>query len=116
MKANEAIAIAKAVRITPRKVRLVIDLVRGKTVAEAFNVLNNINRSGVSEVKKVLKSAASNAVNNHEMIENKLYIASIYANDGARLKRFMPRARGSASSIIKRTSAITVILKEKEGA
>lgn len=116
MKANETRAIAKSIRITPRKIRLVVDLVRGKTVKEALGILANINKSGVLEVTKVIRSAASNAVNNHEMTEGKLYIHTIYANDGTRLKRFMPRARGSASGLVKRTSSVTVVLKEKEGA
>ncbi|HAK05190.1 MAG TPA: 50S ribosomal protein L22 [Firmicutes bacterium] len=113
MKATQAKAIATSIRVTPRKVRLVIDLVRGKSVKEALGILNNVNKSASSPVIKLVKSAAANAINNHEMEESKLYIAEIYANDGPRLKRFLPRAKGSASSILKRTSHLTCVVKEK---
>lgn len=113
MKATQAQAIAYGIRITPRKVRLVIDLVRGKSVKEALGILNNVNKSASSDVIKLIKSAAANAVNNHEMIEANLYVAEIYANDGPRLKRFLPRAKGSASAILKRTSHLTCIIKER---
>ncbi len=109
----EAIAKVTGVRITPRKVRLVIDLVRGKDVAVALAILANTNKSAVTPVTKLIKSAAANAVNNNKMDESKLYIAEIYAGDGPRLKRFRPRAKGSAASIIKRTSHITVVVKER---
>ena len=91
----EAKAKVTGVRITPRKVRLVIDTVRGKNVSVALGILANMNRSGVTEVTKLIKSAAANAVNNNKMDESKLYIAEIYACDGPRLKRFLPRAKGS---------------------
>ncbi len=113
MKAVQAQAIAKTVRVTPRKVRLVIDLVRGKTIKEALGILNNVNKAATPDVIKLIKSAAANAINNHEMAESKLYIAEIYANDGPRLKRFLPRAKGSASSILKRTSHLTCVVKEQ---
>lgn len=90
----EAKAKVTGVRITPRKVRLVIDTVRGKNVAVALGILANMNRSGVTEVTKLIKSAAANAVNNNKMDESKLYIAEIYACDGPRLKRYLPRAKG----------------------
>ena len=109
----EAIAKVTGVRITPRKVRLVIDLVRGKDVAVALGILANTNRSGVTEVSKLIKSAAANAVNNNKMAENKLYIAEIFAGDGPRLKRYLPRAKGSASSILKRTCHITCVVAER---
>ena len=98
----QAIAKVTGVRITPRKVRLVIDLVRGKDVSVALGILANTN-----------KSAAANAIKNNKMDESKLYIAEIYAGDGPRLKRYRPRAKGSAASIIKRTSHITVVVKER---
>ena len=109
----EAKAKVTGVRITPRKVRLVIDTVRGKNVSVALGILANMNRSGVTEVTKLIKSAAANAVNNNKMDESKLYIAEIYACDGPRLKRFLPRAKGSAASILKRTSHITCVVKER---
>jgi len=113
MKATQATAIATSVRVTPRKVRLVIDLVRGKAVKDALGILANVNKAATTAVVKVIKSAAANAVNNHEMAEAKLYIAEIYANDGPRLKRYLPRAKGSASSILKRTAHITCVVKER---
>ena len=109
----QATAKVTGVRVTPRKVRLVIDLVRGKKVSDALGILANVNKSATPVVAKLIKSAAANAVNNNKMDESKLYIKAIYANDGPRLKRYMPRAKGSASSIIKRTSHITVVVEEK---
>ena len=109
----EATAKVTGVRITPRKVKLVIDLVRGKKVADALGILTNVNKSASPIVAKLIKSAAANAVNNNKMDESKLYVDTIYVNEGPRLKRYMPRAKGSASSIIKRTSHISVVVKEK---
>ncbi len=116
MKATQAHATASSIRVTPRKVRLVIDLVRGKSVKEALDILANVNRAASDPVVKVVKSAAANATNNHEMDASKLFIAEIYANDGPRLKRFLTRAKGSASTILKRTAHITCVVKEKVGA
>ena len=109
----EAIAKVTGVRVTPRKCKLVVDLVRGKNVADALGILANTNKSAVTTVTKLIKSAAANAINNNKMDESKLYIAEIYAGDGPRLKRYRPRAKGSAASIIKRTSHITVVVKER---
>ena len=109
----EAKAKVSSVRVTPRKVRLVIDVIRGKNVSVALGLLANMNRAGVTEVTKLVKSAAANAINNNKMNESKLYIAEIYACDGPRLKRYLPRAKGSASSLIKRTSHITCVVKER---
>jgi large subunit ribosomal protein L22 len=113
MKATEAKATVSSVRVTPRKVRLVINVIRGKSIKEALGILENVNRSASPIVAKLVKSAVANAVKNHEMIADKLYIDTIYANDGTRMKRFMPRAKGSASAILKRTSHITCVVKEK---
>ncbi len=109
----QAMAKATGVRVTPRKARLVIDLVRGKDVAEALGILANVNKSATAPVVKLIKSAAANAVNNNKMDESKLYIAEIYAGDGPRLKRYLPRAKGSASSLVKRTCHITCVVKER---
>jgi large subunit ribosomal protein L22 len=109
----QATAKVTGVRVNPRKCRLVIDLIRGKKVSDALGILANLNKSASPVVAKLVKSAAANAVNNNKMDESKLYIKAIYANDGPRLKRYMPRAKGSASSIIKRTSHITVVVEEK---
>lgn len=108
---TEAYAVAKNVRTTPRKVRLVIDLVRGKDVKTALGILANVNKAATSDVIKVIKSAASNATNNFGMDESRLYIHTIYANDGIKMKRYLPRAKGSASGLVKRASNITVVVK-----
>ena len=108
---TEARAMAKNVRVTPRKARLVIDLVRGKSVKEALGILRNTNKAASEPVSKVIRSAAANAINNFGMDEESLYIAEIYANDGLRMKRYLPRAKGSASGLVKRDSHITVVVK-----
>ena len=108
---TEARAIAYNVRVTPRKVRLVIDQVRGKDVKVALGLLKNINRAACDPVTKVIKSAAANAINNFGFDEDRLYIAEIYAGDGIRMKRYLPRAKGSASGLVKRNSHITCVVK-----
>jgi len=110
---TSARAIAYDVRVTPRKARLVIDLIRGLGVNEALGVLANVNKAASPIVAKVIKSAAANAINNFGMDEESLYIAEIYACDGLRMKRYLPRAKGSASGLVKRTSHITVVVKER---
>ena len=110
---TSARAVAYDVRVTPRKARLVIDLVRGKGVNVALGILANVNKAASPIVAKVVKSAAANAINNFGMDEESLYIAEIYACDGLRMKRFLPRAKGSASGLVKRTSHITVVVKER---
>lgn len=110
---TSARAVAYDVRVTPRKARLVIDLIRGKDVNVALGILANVNKAASPLVAKVVKSAASNAINNFNMSEERLYIAEIYANDGLRMKRFLPRAKGSASGLVKRTSHIVVVVKER---
>ena len=109
---TSARAIAHDVRVTPRKARLVIDLVRGKDVNVALGILANVNKAASPIVAKVIKSAAANAIN-FNMEEDRLYVAEIYANDGLRMKRFLPRAKGSASGLVKRTSHITVVVKQR---
>ena len=108
---TSARAIAKNVRVTPRKARLVIDLVRGKDVKVALGILKNVNKAACEPVSKVIKSAAANAINNFGFDENSLYIAEIYANEGLRMKRYLPRAKGSASGLVKRNSHITCVVK-----
>lgn len=110
----EAKAIAKTVRIAPRKVRLVVDLVRGKTVAEAASILRLTPKASSVVVEKVLKSAAANAVNNYKMDQSLLYIKEAYVNEGPTLKRYLARAKGSGNQILKRTSHITIVLEEKK--
>ena len=109
----EVKAIAKTVRISPRKVRLVLDLIRGKSAEEAFGILKFTPNHAARDVSKVLKSAVANATNNHELDETKLYVKACYANEGVTMKRFMPRAKGSAAEILKRTSHITVVVEER---
>ena len=109
----EVKAVAMTVRIAPRKVRLVLDLVRGKDVNEALAILKFTPNHAAAEVSKVVKSAAANATNNHQLDGEKLYIKACYADEGITMKRFMPRAKGSASQILKRTSHITVVVEER---
>ena len=104
---------AKTVRIAPRKVRLVLDTIRGKGVEEAAAILKHTPNYGAEVTAKVLNSAVANAVNNHQLDESKLYISEIYADEGITIKRFRPRAQGSASPIMKRTSHITVVVAER---
>jgi large subunit ribosomal protein L22 len=111
----EAKATAKEIRISPRKVRLVIDLVRGKKVDEAIGILKNTPKKGAKIVEKVLNSAVANAEHNHGMIVDELYISEAYANEGPTMKRHKPRAMGQASPINKRTSHVTIKVAEKEG-
>lgn len=99
-------------RISSRKVKIVIDTIRGKKVDEAIAILKYTNKAAAPIVEKLVKSAKANAVNNHKMDETKLYVAEIYANQGPTMKRIMPRAKGSANRIRKRTSHIVVVLKE----
>ena len=108
---TEAKAIAKNVRVTPRKVRLVIDLVRGLPVKQALGILANVNKAASEPVSTVIKSAAANATNNFGMDEDALYISEIFATDGLRMKRYLPRAKGSASGLVKRSSHITCVVK-----
>ncbi|GBF08220.1 50S ribosomal protein L22, rplV [Deinococcus aerius] len=106
-------AVAKYVRMSPRKVRLVVDVIRGKSVAEAEDLLRFIPKSASEPVAKVLKSAKSNAINNDEMLEDRLVVTAAYVDAGPTLKRLIPRARGSANIIKKRTSHITIIVGER---
>lgn len=109
----EAKAHAKYVRMSPRKVQVVLDLIRGKNTKEALAILNNTPREAASVVEKVLKSAIANAENNYKMDTDKLYVAETYANQGPTLKRFQPHAQGRAFRILKRSSHITVVVKER---
>ena len=106
-------ATAKHVRISSRKVKLVIDLIRGKSVDEANMILQQTPKAASLPVLKVMNSAIANAENNLEMSRDDLFVAEVYANQGPTWKRIMPRARGSADRIRKRTSHITVVLDRK---
>ncbi len=105
-------AVAKYIRISPTKVKIVIDLIRGKSVAEAKAILMATRRAACEPVIKLLNSAVANAENNLELSKDNLYVAEIYVNKGPTLKRFQPRARGRAMQILKRSSHITIILDE----
>jgi len=107
-------ATARYIRMSPRKVKVVIDLIRNKSLGEAQAILANTPRAAAKPVLKVLNSAAANAENNLGMDRENLYVAEVYANQGPTLKRYRPRAHGRAAMIRKRTSHITVILDEKK--
>ena len=110
----EVRAVAKYVRISPRKVRLVMDQLRGKKVEEAMNQLSFAPQKGAFLLRKLISSAIANAENNLNLNVDTLYIKRMYADDGPTLKRFRPRAMGRATRIRKRTSHLTVILDELE--
>ncbi|MGI6702204.1 MAG: 50S ribosomal protein L22 [Christensenellales bacterium] len=103
-------AIARYIRISPFKVRIVLDTIRGRKYAEALAILKSTNKSASEPIIKVLNSAAANAEHNMNLSRNDLFVAEAYADPGPTLKRFQPRAHGRAYSILKRTSHITVIL------
>lgn len=109
----EARAIARHIRIAPRKIRVVIDLIRGKNVGEAFAILKHTPKVGSEVVEKVLKSAAANAEHNYDMNADNLYVAAAYVDQGPTLKRIHPRSRGQAFKILKRSSHVTLIVKER---
>ena len=109
----EGRAVAKYVRIAPRKVRVVMDLIRGKDVADAFAILKFTPKVGAEAIAKVLKSAVANAENNFDMNVDNLYVSSAYVDQGPTLKRIHPRSRGQAFKILKRTSHITVVVEER---
>ena len=110
----EANAIAKYVRIAPRKVRLVADLIRGKSIGEAIAILRLTPKVATEAVEKVVKSAVANAEHNNKMNVDELFISEIRVDEGPTLKRFRPRAQGRASRINKRTSHIVVTVSEKK--
>ncbi len=110
----QAKAVAKSIRIAPRKVALVVDLIRGKDVGEAIAILKNTQRGASTPVEKVLNSAVANAEHNYDMDIESLVVEAAYVDEGATMKRFRPRAQGRASAINKRTSHITVIVSEKK--
>jgi len=108
----ETRALARFVRISPRKIRLVMDQVRGKRVEEAMNMLSFAPQKGAHILKKVIRSAVANAEQNSGTNVDSLYIKRVYADEGPTLKRWRPRALGRATRIRKRTSHLTVVLDE----
>ena len=111
---DEAHAILRYARISARKVKIVIDLIKGKSVDEALAILKYTPKASSEILEKLLNSAIANAENNNGMSSQKLYIADAYANQGPTLKRIRPAAKGSAVRIRKRTSHITIVLKENK--
>lgn len=110
---KEARAQARYVRLAPRKVRAVVDLVRGKPVKEALSLLQFVPRRPSRVVEKVIRSAMANATHNYEMLEDRLYVARAYVDEGPVQKRVRPEMRGQAFPVLKRTSHVTVILREQ---
>lgn len=109
----EARAVARHIRIAPRKVRMVVDLIRGKSVGEAIAILKNTPKAGSPVVEKVLRSAMANAEHNYSMDVERLVVSKIFVDQGTTLKRFHPRSQGRAFSILKHSSHVTVIVAEK---
>ena len=109
----EARAIAKYVRMSPMKVGVVLDLIRGKNVNEAFAILQYTPKEAAVVINKVLKSAVANAENNHDLNVENLYVAETFVGAGPTLKGFRPMDHGKAFRINKRTSHITVVVKER---
>ena len=109
----EAKAYLKYIRISPRKVQIVADLIRGKDVGTAMAILMQTNKSASEPMIKLLKSAVANAENNFSMDPSKLYVSTVFATSGPILKRMMPRAQGRAYRINKRTSHVTLAVTEK---
>lgn len=111
----EVKAVAKDTGVSPRKVRPLVDMVRGKKVDEALIMLRFTATPTAKVVAKVIKSAAANAENNFQMMPSDLEIVNIFADEARTLKRYRPRARGRVSHILKRSSHITAIVAEREG-
>ena len=109
----EAKAHLKYARISPRKVKIVLDLIRGKDVAQAMAILKNTPKSASEYLTKLLRSAVANAENNFNLDASKLYVSECFVCPGPILKRIMPRAQGRAFRILKRTSHVTITVKER---
>jgi large subunit ribosomal protein L22 len=110
----ESSAVAKYIRISPRKVRLIMDELRGRKVEEALNMLSFTPQKGGRILKKLINSAVANAQQSSGVDVDKLFIYRIFADEGPTLKRFSPRAQGRATRILKRTSHLTVVLNDKK--
>lgn len=110
----EAKAYLRNVRIAPRKVQIVLDLIRGKDAATAMAILKHTPKAACEYLEKLLKSAMANADHNFSMDVNNLYVAECFVCPGPIMKRIRPRAQGRAFKVLKRTSHITLVLKEQE--
>lgn len=111
---QQAKASVRTVRIASRKVRLVVDLIRGKNIGEAMAILRLTPKAASPVVEKLLKSAIANAEHNYEMDTDNLIVSEVFVDEGPTMKRFRPRAQGRASAINKRTSHITLVVSEKK--
>ncbi len=109
----EAKAIARFVRVSPRRARQIVDLIRGKDTVEALAILKYTPTKSAEIIENVVKSAIANAEHNFDMNTNRLYVAETFVDQGPTMKRIMPRAQGRADKIRKRTSHITVVLKQR---
>lgn len=109
----EAKAVAKHIRIAPRKIRIVVDLIRGKDAAEALAILKFTPKVGSRVVEKTLRSAMANAEHNNDMNIDNLYVSEIFVYQDATMKRIHPRSRGQAFKILKHSSHLTVVVKER---
>ena len=110
----EARAYLKYTRIAPRKVQIVVDLIRNQPCDVALAILKHTPKAACEPLEKLLKSAMANAEHNHNMDKNNLYVAECFVSPGPTLKRMRPRAQGRAFTILKRTSHVTMVLKERE--
>lgn len=110
---DEGRAIARNIRVSQRKVNVVSNLIKGKPIDEAYAILRYTPKGASPILEKLLKSAEANAVNNNSLTRDALYVADCFANPGPVIKRIIPKARGSAARIHKRTSHVTVVLKER---
>ncbi len=110
----ETRAHARYVRISPRKVKVVLDLIRGRGVNEAVSILRHVPRRAARVVLKLVESAIANAESNQDLDRDELYVAEAYVNPGPTLKRWRPRMRGMVFPILKRTSHVTVVLRQRE--
>lgn len=111
---DEGRAILRHIRISPRKVRIVLNLIRNKGIEDAKGILTNVPKAASPILLKILNSAIANAVNNNGLDIDNLYISEAYADQGPTLKRIRPRAQGRANRINKRTSHITIVVRERE--
>lgn len=114
METKEARSYLKFVRISPRKVKIVLDLIRGKDVAVARGILKNTPKAACEHLIKLLDRVVADADNNFGMDKDKLYVSECFVTPGMTLKRMLPRGKGSADRLLKRTSHITIAVKEKE--
>jgi large subunit ribosomal protein L22 len=110
----EVKACARYIRIAPRKIRIVLNLIRGKSIREAFAILKFTPKVGSEVIEKVLRSAVANAEHNNDMDVDKMFVSSCSVDQGPTLKRIHPRSRGQAFKILKRSSHVTVAVSEKE--